>query len=73
MKYARIPSGNIVVEVFTPPKGFELSDCFTPELVAEFVPCPEEVEANWIRQEDGTFLPPPVLLPSEKITDGGQE
>jgi hypothetical protein len=59
MKYARLSSDNIVIEVFVPPPPFTIEDCFTPEIVAQFEPCPDEVEQNWVKNEDGTFSPPP--------------
>ena len=58
MKYARILN-SLVYEVFTPPAGFVLADCFTPQVVALFEPCPDYVEQNWIKQEDGSFMAPP--------------
>lgn len=66
MKYARLSPENTVIEVFTPPTPFALKDCFTPEIAAQFEPCPEEVDQNWIKQEDGSFgPPPPPPLPPE--------
>lgn len=62
MKYARISEARRVLEVFTPPTGFIINDCFTPQIVAQFEPCLDEVEQNWIKQEDGTFVAPPPLL-----------
>lgn len=62
MKYAQVSSG-LVTEVFTPQPGFTIEESFTPEVVALFQPCPEEVEANWIQTSDGTFLPPLSLEP----------
>lgn len=63
MKYARIID-TLVIETFTPPAGVPIEECFTPEIVAQFKPVPDEVEQNWTEQEDGTFLvpPPPVIL-----------
>lgn len=65
MKYARI-ADSIVQEAFTPPPGFTLQECFTAELVAQFMPCPDEVQGGWILQQDGTFAEPPAqdLAPS---------
>lgn len=45
-KYARV-IGGIVQEVFIPPGNVPMKDCFTPEVVAMFTECPEEVEAGW--------------------------
>jgi len=45
MKYARIVD-NKVWEVFTPPVGVDISECFTAELVAQFIECPSDVEQN---------------------------
>lgn len=63
MKYARLSSDNVVIEVFTPPPPFTIEECFTPEIAAQFEPCPDEVEQNWIKEPDGTFVPPPPLPP----------
>ena len=59
MKYTRLSAENTVIEVVTPPEGFALEDCFTPQIAAMFEPCPDEVEQYWIKQEDGTFVAPP--------------
>lgn len=67
MKYARV-SDSVVQEVFTPPAGLTIEDCFTPEVVALFEPCPPEVEQNWIKHEDGTFTPPPPPPPAPEPT-----
>ena len=64
MKYARISSQNTVIEVFTPPTGVSIEECFTPEIVAQFESVPEEVKPNWIKQEDGTFVAPPEPEPA---------
>ena len=56
MKYARIVD-NKVWETFTPPTGVDISECFTPELVAQFIECPLEVEQNWT-VENGVFIAP---------------
>lgn len=41
------------------------SDCFKPDLAAQFVEYPDgtEVKANWRLQGDGSFLPPPAPEP----------
>lgn len=57
MQYARVVD-SIVQEVFTPPQGFALQDCFTAELVADFMPCTAEVQNGWIAQPDGSFTAP---------------
>lgn len=60
MKYARLID-NIVIEVFTPPVNVGIEECFTPEIAAQFEPCPEAVDQNWLKLPDGTFSEPPVL------------
>jgi hypothetical protein len=57
MKYARFDN-NLVLEVFTPPEGFTLSECFHPAIAVQFISVPDEVEANWKRNDDGTFTAP---------------
>lgn len=63
-KYARIVD-NIVWEVFIPQDGVNISDCFTPELVAEFIECPSDVEQGW-DYKNGEFIAP-VVPPNEVI------
>ena len=58
MKYARIVN-SIVYEVFILPAGFELTDCFTPEVAAQFSSCDDEVEGGWLVHADGNITPPP--------------
>ncbi len=64
-KYARIVNGK-VHETFTPPVGVPISDCFVPELVAQFIECGDTVEQNWTYQ-DGVFTEPVFELASEII------
>ena len=58
MKYARIFK-NTVAEVFTPPVGFTLNDCFHADVVAQFVVANDEVEQNWT-YVDGVFSAPKI-------------
>lgn len=57
-QYARVHDA-IVVELFTPPDGVPIEDCFTPEIAATFVPVPADVpvEPGWTY--DGTTFAPP--------------
>lgn len=55
MKYARFHD-NTIVEVFTPPEGFTIEQCFHPSVL--FVEIPTYAEVGWIRQEDGAFADP---------------
>jgi hypothetical protein len=59
MKYARIVD-EIAIETFEPPEGVQIEDCFHPSLVAQFVQVPDEVVANSVRNEDGTWTLPVV-------------
>lgn len=69
MKYARIIDST-VQEVFIPPAGFTLEECFHSSLIAQFEPCPDEVEGGWLKQEDGTFVaPPPIPTPIDEGTN----
>ena len=63
MKYARIVD-NKVYETFTPPTGVDISDCFTAELVAQFIECPSDVEQNWT-VENGEFIAP--VVPANQV------
>jgi hypothetical protein len=63
MKYARIVD-NKVWETFTPPTGVDISECFVPELVAQFIEIADEVEQNWT-VENGLFTAPEVVIIEE--------
>lgn len=67
MKYARIVN-NIVAETFVPHSGATIEECFTPELVAQFITCPDDVQPNWIYQ-DGVFSVPVDLAAAEVVID----
>ena len=57
MKHARIVN-NMAVDVRSEaPEG-----CFTPEIVAQFVEVPDEVENGW-KLESGTWSAPPAPAP----------
>jgi hypothetical protein len=58
MKYARIVDF-IVFEVFIPPAGFELTDCFTPEVASQFSLCADDIQGGWVVHADGNITPPP--------------
>lgn len=57
MAYARI-QGNAVVEIIKPVDGFSIQQCFHPDLLKNIFYCPDDVQAGWVRQEDGTFVDP---------------
>jgi len=59
MKYARF-NGTTAIEIFTPPEGFSINDCFHPDVVAQFEPVADDVQVNWIKQEDGSVIAPTV-------------
>lgn len=48
---------NFCVQTFTPPEGYGIEDCFTPEVAAMFEIVPDWVEANATRDEDGIWHP----------------
>lgn len=59
MRYARIED-NIVQEIIVPHSGFTIDQMFHPDIVAILVTVPDEVDVGWIKQEDGTYIPPPT-------------
>lgn len=65
MKYARIVN-NFVYETFTPHSGATIEESMTPELVAQFIPCPDEVEQNWAYL-DGIFIEPPKSVIEDTV------
>ena len=63
MKTARIQN-NVVAEILTPVEGFTLDQCFHPSVLIQCEEVEDEVQANWIKQEDGTFVAPPEPEPT---------
>lgn len=63
-KFARIEN-DVAVEVFVPPAGVDIAECFTPEVAAQFVPVPDDVTQTSTVASDGqwTIAPPPVPQP----------
>jgi hypothetical protein len=53
MKHARIINGS-AVDIAT-----DLVNQFHPDLAAEFVEVPDEVERGWVVDEDNVWSPPP--------------
>lgn len=68
MKHARVIS-NTVQELFIPPDGFTINDCFHPSVVALFEVVPDNVQQGWIKHEDGSFTAPvPPVDASKGLT-----
>lgn len=63
MKFARCDQDGLVLEVFSPQEPWQLLDCFTTEVAAQFISCPDEVQGGWTLQSDGTFVEPLVPEP----------
>jgi hypothetical protein len=63
--FARIEDG-IVAELFTPPDGVPLADCFTPDIAAQFVAVPGGVspEQGWLYNGTTFAAPPPPPGPT---------
>lgn len=68
MKFARVQDG-VVAEVFSPPEGVDIQDCFTAELVAQFKPCGADVMSGWVRKGKGFSAPAPILRNIEPEAD----
>ena len=62
MAYARIQN-HVVVEICNPPIGFTIDQCFHPSLVAQMVPCGDDIQAGWA-YADGVFTAPAVIEPA---------
>lgn len=60
-KYARV-EGTTVLELFFPPAGFTLEDCFHANIINTFIEVPMEdivLPGYTYNPTDGTFAPPP--------------
>ena len=64
MNYARIIE-NVAVEVFTPPDGLSLAECFHPDIAAAFVQVPAKVQVGWQKVCNGWQAPAGVEVPAE--------
>lgn len=63
MKYARV-NGTDVIEICTPIDGFTIDQCFHPDIVAQLIPCLDEVTPEWT-YVDGEFVAPVIETPEE--------
>ena len=59
-KFARVVAGT-VAEVFTPPEGVTIQECFHADVAAMFQPCPNMVEVEWTTDGKEAWAPPPVV------------
>lgn len=57
MKTARIQN-NVVAEILVPVEGFTLDQCFHPSILTQCQQVEDEVQAGWVKQEDGSFAAP---------------
>ena len=56
---ARINDGT-VIEVLKPIDGFDIVDCFHPDVLVGCVAVDDDVQAGWIVTEDGFAAPEPA-------------
>lgn len=56
--YARIGADKLVAELFSPPPGVPIEDCFVPELIWINVSTQPEVQPGWIYNGAGFEAPP---------------
>jgi len=47
MEMAKVVDG-VVTEVFRPLEGFELIECFHPDILAQAIQCPANVDIGWL-------------------------
>ena len=66
--YARVVDG-VVVELFTPPDGIDIAQCFVLEVELQFIPATPDVMVGWTHSGDGFAPPaPPVLSAADRAT-----
>jgi hypothetical protein len=56
---ARIQNG-IIVEFLKAVEGFQIYECFHPDILAQCIDIPEGAQVGWVQQEDGSWAAPPV-------------
>lgn len=62
-------NGNVVAEVLKPIDGFDIADCFHPDVLVGCVSCDDDVQPGWIVTEDG-FAAPAVEEPvAEEVAE----
>jgi len=59
MKTARIENG-VVVEILVPVGNFQIEQCFHADILAQCEKVEDNVQAGWVKQEDGSFVAPTV-------------
>lgn len=60
--YLRVMDG-VVVQEFTTPVGFTIDECWTPDIVGQFIPQPDGVSPQQGWTYDGTTFAEPVAPP----------
>jgi hypothetical protein len=66
-KYARILDG-VVLEVFTPPEGSALADCFHKDLAGQFHEVAETVVSGSVLGDGGQWIAPVITEPEVIVT-----
>lgn len=61
---ARINNGT-VIEVLKPISGFDITDCFHPDILAGCVEVADDVQQGWVLTEAG-FVDPDTIVPEEE-------
>lgn len=61
---ARINDGT-VFEVLKPIQGFDIADCFHPDILAGCIACSDEVQVGWVMTEAG-LVDPDAVVPEEE-------
>lgn len=59
-------NGNVVMEVLKPIDGFDIADCFHPDVLVGCVSCDDDVQPGWVLTGDGFAAPEPEPEPEEK-------
>ena len=70
---ARIHDG-VVIEVLKPIDGFDIEDCFHPDILANTVPVGDDVQLGWILTDAGIVdpdapAPEPVAVEETLVTE----
>lgn len=61
---ARI-SDDTVVEILKPIAGFDIADCFHPDILAGCIACGDDVKPGWILTTEG-LVDPDAVVPAEE-------
>lgn len=69
MKYARLNEENVVLEIYIPPEGFTINECFHPLIAEQFIQVPDNVDIHWTKDGESWVEPDPLPDPEPPVEE----